>query len=60
MTRPLPDHGTRARYQSGCHCHPCTAANCTYQRVYRERTTPRTVTFSNTEAIWHQLTVPGT
>ena len=25
-------HGTLARYQSGCHCSPCRAANAKYER----------------------------
>lgn len=26
MSRPLPAHGTPARYQHGCHCQPCRGA----------------------------------
>ncbi|MGW0984326.1 hypothetical protein ACWD33_26325 [Streptomyces xiamenensis] len=31
-TRPTPGHGTRARYQRGCHCPPCEHAHRTYCR----------------------------
>ena len=24
--RPIPGHGTEARYARGCHCQPCTRA----------------------------------
>jgi hypothetical protein len=48
MARPRgkrPDHGTRARYgRLRCRCVDCTAANAQYQREYRARTTPSTVT----------------
>lgn len=30
--RRLPDHGTRRRYQSGCRCEACRAANTGYLR----------------------------
>lgn len=30
-----PEHGQRRRYQRGCHCPPCTAANTAYQASYR-------------------------
>lgn len=26
----VPDHGTRSRYQAGCRCIPCRAANAIY------------------------------
>ena len=29
------DHGTRARYNRGCRCKPCTAANADYIQRYR-------------------------
>lgn len=29
-------HGTRSRYQRGCRCDPCTAANRDYQRAYMQ------------------------
>ena len=31
---PLPAHGTRARYQLGCHCTPCAAANAAYAQAW--------------------------
>ncbi|MGW8846566.1 hypothetical protein ACWGNE_02185 [Streptomyces xiamenensis] len=31
-TRPTPGHGTRARYQRGCHCPPCEHAHRIYCR----------------------------
>jgi hypothetical protein len=30
-------HGTRRRYNEGCHCDECTAANTAYQQRYRQR-----------------------
>jgi hypothetical protein len=30
-------HGTRRRYNEGCHCEDCTAANNVYQQEYRQR-----------------------
>jgi hypothetical protein len=30
-------HGTRHRYNDGCRCDDCTAANAAYQQQYRER-----------------------
>ncbi|MGP5291660.1 hypothetical protein ACTXL6_16500 [Brachybacterium tyrofermentans] len=30
-------HGTRARYQAGCPCTPCRAANAAYDRALRRR-----------------------
>jgi hypothetical protein len=30
-------HGTRHRYNDGCRCEDCTAANAAYQQKYRER-----------------------
>ena len=30
-------HGTRHRYNDGCRCEDCTAANAAYQQQYRER-----------------------
>jgi hypothetical protein len=32
-------HGTRHRYNDGCHCDDCTAANTAYQQRYRHRPT---------------------
>jgi hypothetical protein len=32
-------HGTRRRYNEGCHCEDCTAANAAYQQKYRQRPT---------------------
>jgi hypothetical protein len=32
-------HGTRRRYNEGCRCDECTAANTTYQQEYRQRPT---------------------
>jgi hypothetical protein len=32
-------HGTRRRYNDGCRCEDCTAANTTYQQKYRQRPT---------------------
>jgi hypothetical protein len=32
-------HGTKRRYDTGCRCLDCGAANRTYQRTYRERQT---------------------
>jgi hypothetical protein len=31
------NHGTRQRYGAGCRCVDCKAAQCAYQRRYRER-----------------------
>ncbi|MGW7296139.1 hypothetical protein ACWGIB_27600 [Streptomyces xiamenensis] len=33
--RPLPGHGTRARFQRGCDCGPCTQANYRFMAAYR-------------------------
>ena len=33
--RRLPEHGTRRRYQGGCRCEDCRAANAAYRRRYR-------------------------
>jgi hypothetical protein len=30
-------HGTRGRYNEGCRCGDCKAAQCAYQRRYRKR-----------------------
>lgn len=35
MTRPMPEHGTRARYMRGCRCTDCFAANGRYCKAYR-------------------------
>lgn len=32
-----PPHGTRARYQAGCRCTPCRAAEATYRAGLRQR-----------------------
>lgn len=32
---PLPDHGTRSRYQSGCHCVACRVAEAMYRKTLR-------------------------
>jgi hypothetical protein len=32
-------HGTRRRYNEGCRCDDCTAANAAYQQRYRQRPT---------------------
>ena len=32
--RPMPKHGTSARYSRGCRCAPCTAANTARKRRY--------------------------
>ena len=32
-------HGTRQRYNEGCRCEDCTAANTAYQQAYRHRPT---------------------
>jgi hypothetical protein len=31
------NHGTRQRYGAGCRCDDCKAAQCAYQRRYREQ-----------------------
>lgn len=31
----MPPHGVRARYQKGCKCAPCRAANAAYDRALR-------------------------
>ena len=31
------EHGTRARYSSGCRCDPCRGANAAYDRKLRAR-----------------------
>lgn len=33
----VPDHGTRSRYQAGCTCLPCRAANAVYAANLRGR-----------------------
>lgn len=33
---PRSPHGSRARYQAGCHCPECTAANTAFDRHRRE------------------------
>lgn len=33
----VPDHGTRSRYQAGCRCTPCRAANAVYMAQLRGR-----------------------
>ncbi len=39
---PIPEHGSRARYQKhGCRCSDCIAANTEYHRAYRERQNAR-------------------
>jgi len=38
MTAPVPEHGSRARYNSrqhACRCGLCCAANTAYLRLYR-------------------------
>lgn len=37
MTRPMPEHGTRARYMRGCRCTDCFNANGRYCKAYRTR-----------------------
>jgi hypothetical protein len=32
-------HGAQRRYNEGCHCGDCTAANTAYQQEYRQRLT---------------------
>jgi hypothetical protein len=32
---PMSDHGTRARYQDGCACPPCAAAEAAYRKHLR-------------------------
>jgi hypothetical protein len=32
-------HGARRRYNEGCRCDDCTAANAAYQQRYRQRST---------------------
>jgi hypothetical protein len=32
----VPEHGTRQRYQRGCHCTACCKSNTLYQREYRK------------------------
>jgi hypothetical protein len=36
-TDPVPSHGTRARYQKGCRCTPCRAAEAGYRADLRRR-----------------------
>jgi hypothetical protein len=38
---PLPEHGTRVRYQLGCHCTPCSAANTAYELAWERGVGPR-------------------
>lgn len=33
----VPDHGTRSRYQAGCRCLPCRAAEAGYRARLRSR-----------------------
>lgn len=35
LADPEPDHGTRARYQRGCTCTPCKAAEAAYRANLR-------------------------
>lgn len=35
MSRPMPEHGTRARYMRGCRCTDCYDANGRYCKAYR-------------------------
>lgn len=37
MPEDAADHGTRARYQAGCRCTPCRAAEAVYRRQLRGR-----------------------
>ena len=41
--KPLPDHGTRARYLRGCRCDACRTANKRYCKHYRAKTVHRPV-----------------
>lgn len=49
-----PDHGTRCRYQAGCHCLLCKAAEATYRQQLRtlqaKGRTPLGTTLSAKEA----------
>jgi hypothetical protein len=38
------NHGTRRRYNEGCRCDDCTAANNAYQQEYRQRRVSPVVT----------------
>lgn len=38
MSKPMPDHGTRARYLRGCHCDPCCQAHRTYCKSWKNVT----------------------
>jgi hypothetical protein len=49
-------HGTRRRYNEGCHCNECTAANTAYQQRYRQR--PAEIT-SLPEPVTPQPAEPG-
>ena len=40
------NHGTRRRYNEGCRCDDCTAANNAYQQEYRQRRVSPVVTLS--------------
>ena len=56
--RPLPAHGTRARYQRGCGCVPCRAANSQYE--IRRRRVPRPcVAASRAKRLLHCLWLEG-
>lgn len=49
---PVPEHGTRQRYQlrgANCHCDECRAANARYMLEHRHTATP---------ARWEQLELP--
>lgn len=37
QTDAEPDHGTRARYQAGCACTPCKAAEAAYRSDLRKK-----------------------
>lgn len=37
MSRPMPEHGTRARYMRGCRCPGCFDANGRYCKAYRNQ-----------------------
>lgn len=38
---PRAEHGTRARYKTGCHCTECTTAERTYRNRYRAARRPK-------------------
>ncbi|WP_045380122.1 hypothetical protein [Mycobacterium kyorinense] len=55
-------HGTRRRYNDGCRCDDCTAANNTYQQQYRQRRAggaPVALKVVSSDSVPHATGEPG-